>query len=194
MGLGTFIGKALKGARAGTASLLSRQAVSEAAPSLVVTSLAFANGQQLPARFSRKGGDLFPPLAWTGVPVEATEIVVVVEDADAPLKGHPFTHCILYGIDPPTTALDEGSVVDQTRQATPQTRAPVQLGRNSFGKYAWMGPDPIPGHGPHHYHFQVFALGTPLGTEGKITHARLKQALPGKVIAWGEVVGTFEKP
>ncbi len=195
MSLGSVAGKVLKNVRAGEQNLLSYETgVAGADPIIRVTSTAFADGGIIPDKYTKKGGDIFPPLAWSNVPEGTHEIVIVAEDEDAPTSDHPFTHLILHGIDPRTTSLAEGSVVEQTKEVTPQTAAPCKVGRNTFGKNAWMGPDPIPGHGAHHYHFQVFALRVPLGLSGEVTRGKLKDALANKVIALGELMGTYEKP
>ena len=54
-------------------------------------------------------------------------------------------------------------------------------------------PSPPPGHGPHRYAFQVFALdGQP---QFRVTPGRgaLMRALAGHVLAFGQVIGTYER-
>jgi phosphatidylethanolamine-binding protein (PEBP) family uncharacterized protein len=46
----------------------------------------------------------------------------------------------------------------------------------------------------HHYHLQVFALSVPsLGLDPGATRAAILAAMEGKVIAKGEIVGTFAR-
>jgi len=65
---------------------------------------------------------------------------------------------------------------------------------NDFGKRGYGGPCPPKGHGPHHYHFKLFALDTdkleiPDGAKVvDVENAARKQA-----IAEGELVGTYER-
>jgi hypothetical protein len=66
-------------------------------------------------------------------------------------------------------------------------------GRNDMHRDGYYGPEPPPGHGVHHYHFQVFAVDRPLDVGTPIDRDRLVQALRGHVVGWGELVGTYER-
>ena len=52
---------------------------------------------------------------------------------------------------------------------------------------------PPPGHGLHHYHFQVFALNRPLSLRAPIDRDQLVEAMRDHVLAWGELVGTYQR-
>ncbi len=52
---------------------------------------------------------------------------------------------------------------------------------------------PQRGHGVHHYHFQVFALDAATNLEPGIERSALVDLLKGHVVAWGEIVGTYER-
>lgn len=56
-----------------------------------------------------------------------------------------------------------------------------------------MGPHPPQGHGPHHYHFQLFALGTPLGLRPGATRDQVVMAMRGRVLACGDLVGAYTR-
>jgi len=65
--------------------------------------------------------------------------------------------------------------------------------KNDSGTIGWFGPKPPAGHGVHHYHFQLFALDGPLTLHPLETDVRiLTDAIKGRTVASGEVVGTFE--
>lgn len=52
-----------------------------------------------------------------------------------------------------------------------------------------------PDTGPHHYHFQMFALDAPLTLNPESADLRaLVDAMKGRVLADGELVGVFEAP
>jgi len=118
------------------------------------------------------------------VPAAAQELVIVVEDPDAPLP-RPVVHAIIHGLSARAEGLDEAEV-----------NAPgfTGFGRNSLGARNYRGPRPILGHGPHRYVFQLFALQQPLRLAGPPTKKALRAALSGGgVLARGELVGTYER-
>ena len=80
-------------------------------------------------------------------------------------------------------ALDGTSDVDTT----------LRLGRNSFLGTGWLPPDPPPGHGPHRYAFQVFALADGPAFEGHPGRDTVTVALAARAIASGCLVGTYER-
>lgn len=85
-----------------------------------VTSPAFAEDEMIPERYAKEGDDVFPALEWSGVPDDARELAVLLEDPDAP--GGRFTHWEVAGINPSVRRLDTGELPDGAVQ-----------GRNDFG-------------------------------------------------------------
>jgi Raf kinase inhibitor-like YbhB/YbcL family protein len=140
-------------------------------------------------RHSAYGDNLSPPLRWT--PVEgAGAYAMIVEDPDAP-REKPFVHWLIWNIPGETTSLPEGLPVG-AHLTTPQNT--VQ-GRNDNGSFGYFGPRPPGGHGPHHYHFQIFALDGPLALKPEDADLRaLVDAMKGRVLAEGELVGVYEAP
>jgi phosphatidylethanolamine-binding protein (PEBP) family uncharacterized protein len=63
----------------------------------------------------------------------------------------------------------------------------------SLRNRGYAGPRPIPGHGPHHYRFHVFALDEPIPNAVTTAKALLKQ-MAGHVLANGTLTGTYERP
>ncbi len=155
----------------------------EAAPqTLILTSPAFADGAPMPPRYAGKGvGDnLSPPLAIAGVPEGTAELVLILQDPDAPIP-RPVVHLIAH-LGPDTSGLGEGGL---------NAGADLVFGRGSFGYRGYAGPRPIPGHGPHRYIFQLFACRIRLGGGSKLP-ATLA-ALKGNILARGRLTGTFER-
>ncbi|HEY3018276.1 MAG TPA: YbhB/YbcL family Raf kinase inhibitor-like protein, partial [Gaiellaceae bacterium] len=66
-------------------------------------------------------------------------------------------------------------------------------GRNDFGTSGYRGPCPPPGHGPHRYHFSLYALDADLELGSGASKAELAQAIEGHVLTTAELVGTFER-
>jgi len=180
-----FMGRLLAGRHAGDENLLARApGLAEVAATIELTSPAFGAGAPIPKRYTQEGDDRFPPLTWRGVPAAAQELVIVVEDPDAPLP-RPVVHAIIHGLSARAEGLDEAEV-----------NAPgfAGFGRNSRGARNYRGPRPILGHGPHRYVFQLFALQQPMRLAEPPTKKALRAALSGGgVLARGELVGTYER-
>ena len=149
---------------------------------LTVTSSAFKAGAPLPRKHAYKGEgqNVSPPLAWSGAPEGTQEFALICDDPDAP-RAEPWVHWVLYGIPSATTSLAEGS------------KGVGIEGRTDFGEAAYGGPMPPRGHGVHHYHFKVYALGQPLALKAGATKPQLLAAMKGHVLAQGELVGTYER-
>ena len=66
-------------------------------------------------------------------------------------------------------------------------------GRNNAKTAGYYGPLPPAGHGVHHYHFQLFALGSSVSLPPDSTLEDLINAMKGNVLAQGELIGTYER-
>ena len=153
-----------------------------------LTSTAVGADGRLDPVFSKAQDDLSPPLAWTAV-LEAQTYALVVEDPDAP-REQPFVHWMVWNIPGKLDALPAG--VAKTKH--PEGLDGAVQGRNSLGEFGWTGMAPPQGHGPHHYHFQLFALNRRLDFGPETSLAELVNALRGSTVAKGDLVGVFEIP
>ena len=72
--------------------------------------------------------------------------------------------------------------------------SPVTLQKGTFGFYGYHGPQPIPGHGSHHYHFTFIAVDNDLTGNLKTpaSYAQVIKAMEGHVLAWGRLIGTYD--
>lgn len=174
------VGHALHDVHAGKEKLAARHVAAGLPPTLMVTSAAFSAGARIPTASSADGEGVPRALAWTGVPPSARSVVVVVEDPDAPFP-EPFVHWLLYGIPATTTGV------------TAKTWSHFEQGKNSMLKSAFAPVAPPPGHGTHDYHFQVFALDCDLMLPADAGRGAVVDAMKGHVLAWGELVGTYER-
>jgi Raf kinase inhibitor-like YbhB/YbcL family protein len=113
------------------------------------------------------------------VPASTKSVAVVCEDPDAPLP-EPFVHWMVYGL--PSTVQE----LDGTAAAHPE-------GLNSKLSIGYAPVSPLTGHGEHHYHFEVFALDVPLSLPRGAGRSALIEAMRGHVVAWGDIVGTYER-
>jgi Raf kinase inhibitor-like YbhB/YbcL family protein len=174
------VGHTLEHVHAGEDKLASRKAANGILPTIHVRSSAFHAAGPLPVSSTADGEGVPPPLTWEGVPAQARSIAVVCEDPDAPFP-EPFVHWMVYGIPATVRALD-GS-----------TALPGKDGKNSTLATGFTGAAPPVGHGIHHYHFQVFALDIALDLEPGVGRGKLLDAMKGHVLAFGELVGTYER-
>jgi len=61
----------------------------------------------------------------------------------------------------------------------------------------YAGPEPIKGHGPHRYVFQVFAMGAPVAADRNWAESAKPRALlaavTGPVLGRGRLTGVYER-
>ena len=113
---------------------------------------------------------------------------IIVEDPDAPME-KPFVHWMIWNIPGEVDQLAEGVPLGE-HLVTPQNA--VQ-GRNDNGSSGYYGPRPPAGTGVHHYRFQIFALDGPLTLKPDADPRALVDAMKGRVLADGELVGTSRR-
>jgi len=146
---------------------------------LNLTSDAFANGQAIPAHHTCDGPNQSPPLSWGEPPPATKSFVLVIDDPDAP--GGTFRHWGAFDIPASTRRIGAG------QQAGLQAV-------NDFDKPGYGGPCPPKGHGPHHYHFKLFALGVNrlnVGPNPKVID--VENEASKHAIAQSELICTYER-
>ena len=176
-----WLGKALRNARTGHGKLAVARLGGEGTlhrDGFVLRSAAFEDGEPLDPSFTADEEDsVAPPLEWSAPPAGTEELVLVVEDPDAP-SPEPFCHWLVWGLAPQQGKLLEGE-------------APPRVGKNAFGNSEWLLPDPPTGAGPHDYVFQLFALDRPLTLMPGATRGDLVEAMQGHVIAAAVLTATY---
>jgi Raf kinase inhibitor-like YbhB/YbcL family protein len=144
-----------------------------------LTSDAFQDGQAIPQQYSCDGADQSPPLRWGEPPAGTKSFALIVDDPDAP--SGIFRHWGAYDIPADARSLSAGQAAGA--QAV-----------NDFGKTGYGGPCPPKGHGVHHYHLKLFALGVDrLGLAADAKVADVENAARQHAIGQGELVGTYER-
>jgi Raf kinase inhibitor-like YbhB/YbcL family protein len=118
----------------------------QAPKTITVRSSAFAPGRPIPRVYTCDGRDISPPVSWSGIPTEATELSLTMNDPDAP--GGNFIHWQLSGLSPRSSGVGAG-----------QQPALGNAGTNSFGTTGYRGPCPPRGDKAHHYLITLTALG-----------------------------------
>jgi Raf kinase inhibitor-like YbhB/YbcL family protein len=129
-----------------------------------------AEGESIGARFTCDGDDVSPALAWKGVPGDARQLALVLEDPDAP--GGTFTHWLVYAIEPSAEGLAGGI----------SREAPVRQGLNDFDEIGYGGPCPPEGE-EHQYVFRLLALDAPIDLEQGADGPAFDQAVSPHVLA-----------
>lgn len=178
------LGRMLRGVRAGADRSPLAGGAFAAPATITVTSAAFADGGAMPASSAGKGvgENTSPPLRWTAPPPGARQLALLIDDVDVPLP-RPLVH---------TAAVIEPGVDGVAAGALQPGCAGIRFLRADLGHHGYAGPRPIPGHGPHHYRFHVFALDAVL--PDTVTTAKgLLAAMRGHVLARGTLTGTYER-
>lgn len=192
-----ILGRLLKNRRAGERHLAWHEPGLAGPETLHLSSSAFGDGGVIPRENAGKrvgGRNLSPSITWGDLPPDTVQLLIVIEDVDAP-TAKPFVHVV--ALVSPRLARDDGLAAGELAKGTPG--GGVTLLRSQMGS-GYRGPEPIKGHGPHRYVFQVFALGTALPATvddypiARLPPRTLLAAVPGgTVLARGRITGTYER-
>ena len=176
------IGQALDRVRANAADLaVAHTELTGTHATIEISSPAFAYNEHIPSAYTADGRGTSPPLRWDG-----ESLVLLIEDADSPTP-KPLVHAIAWNLPAEDSSLPEGALRGERDSDA------VSMGRNSFLLDHYLPPDPPPGHGPHRYVFQIFALDTQLNFEKEPGRKALLDAMRGHVLAKGLHIGVYER-
>jgi Raf kinase inhibitor-like YbhB/YbcL family protein len=146
---------------------------------ITVSSNAMTDGEDIPVEFTCDGEDVPPDVAWADIPADTVEIMVVVDDPDAP--SGTFTHWTVWGLEPDASPLDA------------DLPAGAVEGTNDFGDVGYRGPCPPEGDDPHHYRFRVLALDSSLDLPEGAALSELTAAIDDRVIGQGQLQATYAR-
>jgi Raf kinase inhibitor-like YbhB/YbcL family protein len=150
--------------------------------SFKLTSGAFHNEGTIPDRHSKQGGNISPPLSWTGMPEGTASLALIVDDPDAP--SGVFVHWLVYGIPPETSVLPEHMLPTQHSRKGPRQ------GLNGFGSLGYAGPQPP--SGKHRYVFHLYALDTDTDMPAGLSRQELAGAIEGHIIEEAQLMGLYQ--
>ena len=154
---------------------------------LTISSSAFADRAEIPRQYTCDGTDISPPLSWSGVPVQAMSLVLIVDDPDAPDPAAPkmtWVHWVLYNLPPSSTGLPESIASSELPEGT-------QQGTNDWRRTGYGGP--CPPIGRHRYFHKLYALDTVLPPMKHPDKAQLEAAMQGHILAHAELTGTYQR-
>lgn len=106
-------------------------------------------------RFGSTGGNISPPLTWSGVPAAARSLALTVYDPDAP-TGSGFWHWLVANLPPSSEGLPEGAGA----VGGAHLPAGAVFGLGDAGVAGYFGPTPPAGDPPHRYIFTLHAVDT----------------------------------
>ena len=159
---------------------------------MVLTTTAFADGTQIPARYTQAGEQVSPALAWTNPPANTVSFLLHMHDLEVARNKttDDQVHWLVWNIPGTATALPEGvpagaELPDGSRQISasgPQYRGPG-----------------APATGPlHHYTFELYALDIKLeimaGADAFETRANVMKAIQGHILGKAVYMGLFKRP
>lgn len=146
-----------------------------------LSSAAFEHGGELDPSFSAYEEDaVAPPLEWTAPPPGSMELVLVVEDIDAPGQD-AACHWVVWGLAAQRGKLLEGEV-------------PPRTGKNARGNSEWLLPSPSDTDGEHRYLFQLFAVDLPLTLMPGAKRDDVLASIKGHITAVSVLMGRFSAP
>lgn len=152
---------------------------------LKITSPAFAEGGEIPRKYTCQGEDLSPPLVFSGAPAGTQSLVLIVDDPDAPDPKAPkmtYVHWVLVDLPPDTSGLAE---------AVAELPAGARSGTNDWKRTGYGGP--CPPIGRHRYFFKLYALDTKLAGLKQPAKPDVLKAIEGHVLAEAQIIGTYQK-
>ena len=144
------------------------------------TSASFNDGGAIPAKHSKDGGNMSPPLSWaTNPPSGAVVYILYIEDSNAP----GFIHWRVANIPSSTTELTEGMDVSSLA---------ADIIQKSFAEdNTYYGPQPPSGE-THTYKFTLLAVDKKASSyEANLSLAEFRAQFSGNIVGEATLTGTF---
>jgi Raf kinase inhibitor-like YbhB/YbcL family protein len=171
------------------------QAPAAAAPAptpMVMTITGFADGTEIPAKYTQAGNQTSPAITWTNTPAGTMSFVLHMHDMEGS-RNHTTDdqlHWLVWNIPGDATGLPEGIPMGaQLQNGAYQLSASGQV---------YRGPG-APATGPrHHYIFEIFAIDMKVdvqpGTDPFETRTNVMKAIQGHVLGKAVYLGLFRRP
>ena len=167
----------------------------QAAPApvpMVMSTTAFADGAEIPAKYTQAGDQISPAISWTNVPAGTVTFLLHMHDLELS-RNHTTDdqlHWIVWNIPGTATGLPEG-----VPKGAQLSNGAYQLSATGA---VYRGPG-APANGPrHHYTLELFALDTkldiPPGTDAFETRTAILKAIQGHILGKAVYMGLFRRP
>jgi Raf kinase inhibitor-like YbhB/YbcL family protein len=174
----------------GVGSAVAQAKKAPAGPGLTLTTTAFADGAEIPPKFTQSDPNpISPKLDWTHVPPGTVAFALIMHDPDVARERTTLDqlHWLVFNIPGTAHELPEG-VPPNAQLADGAIQA-----KNAGGVVGYRGPG-APAAGPHHhYTFELFALDTKLDLGPDATRADVLKAIDGHILGKGVLVGRFHR-
>ena len=145
-----------------------------------VTSSAFRNNGNIPAKFGYYGEDCSPQFSWKNAPSGVKSFALVMTDMDYMDQ----CHWLIYDIKPSLVSLQEKIPIGSSSGGS------YRQGVNGYGVRGYRGPFP-PAGVTHRYRFRLYALNVMIKKSG-LNLASFEAKLQGHVIKQTEILGKFK--
>jgi Raf kinase inhibitor-like YbhB/YbcL family protein len=159
---------------------------------MVMSIAAFADGSDIPVKYTQAGTQTSPAITWTNVPAGTVSFLLHMHDMEASRNRttDDQLHRLVWNIPGTATGLPEGVPMGaQLQNGAYQISASGQF---------YRGPGAA-GNGPrHHYTFELFALDTKVdvqpGTDAFETRTNILKAIQGHILGKAVYMGLFHRP
>lgn len=142
----------------------------------------FEHNEKIPAKYTCDGENISPELNISEVPQNTKNLVLIVDDPDAPMG--TYTHWLLYNIPSDTTKITPDSVSGLLSKGALQ-------GVNDFGTNDYGGP--CPPFGVHRYFFKLFAIDSDLDIIPNATKSEIQSAIREHILEKTELIGLYSR-
>lgn len=143
-----------------------------------LTSPAFINNGELPAKYTCDGQGINPPLKIAEIPASTQSLVLIFDDPDA-VSG-TYVHWTVWNIPAEAMNIPEHDVPNNSVQGL------TSAGTNSY-------VPPCPPSGIHRYTFKVYCLDTKLNlpTDSDVNY--LEKAMQGHILDSAQIIGLYQR-
>lgn len=138
----------------------------------------FEHNGNIPSEYTCDGKDAAPLLTIFEVPEKAKELVLIVDDPDAPMG--TWVHWVVYNIPVDTKEIDAKNLPTEAKQ-----------GMTDFGRIGWGGP--CPPNGTHRYFFKLYAIDKKLTLLAGATKIQVENEIKQNVIEKAEIIGLYKR-
>jgi Raf kinase inhibitor-like YbhB/YbcL family protein len=159
---------------------------------LTMAITAFADGSDIPAKYTQAANQTSPAITWTNIPAGTVSFLLHMHDMEGSRNRttDDQLHWLVWNIPGTVTGLPEGIPMGpQLQNGAYQTSASGQV---------YRGPG-APATGPrHHYAFELFALDMKVdvqpGADAFETRTNVMKAIQGHILGKAVYMGFFRRP
>jgi Raf kinase inhibitor-like YbhB/YbcL family protein len=159
---------------------------------MVMTIPGFADGTDIPVKYTQAGEQTSPAISWTNTPAGTVSFLLHMHDVEGTRNRttDDQLHWLVWNIPGTATSLPEGIPMGAQLQ-----NGAYQVSASGM---TYRGPG-APAAGPrHHYTFELFALDTKVdmqpGSDPFETRTNVMKAIQGHVLGKAVYVGLFHRP